>query len=41
VLYTISLIDSDISNDKLDKQDIVCELEQNDDGSGALFGFKY
>ncbi|MDR0143706.1 DUF2326 domain-containing protein [Bacillus sp. JHAA] len=41
VQYIISLIDSDVSKDKLNSQDIVCELEQNEDGSGALFGFKY
>lgn len=41
VQYIISLIDSDVSKDKLNSRDIVCELEQNDDGSGALFGFKY
>ncbi|MCW1928367.1 DUF2326 domain-containing protein [Bhargavaea beijingensis] len=41
VQYIISVIDSDISLYKLNEQDIVCELEQNDDGSGALFGFKY
>ncbi|MGJ9385912.1 DUF2326 domain-containing protein [Salipaludibacillus sp. CF4.18] len=41
VQYVISLIDSDVSKDKLNKQDIVCELQQTDDGSGALFGFKY
>ncbi|MBY0155577.1 DUF2326 domain-containing protein [Cytobacillus firmus] len=41
VQYIISLIDSDVSSDKLNKEDIVCKLEQNEDGSGALFGFKY
>lgn len=41
VQYIISLIDSDVSKDKLNSQDIVCELEQNEDGSRALFGFKY
>lgn len=41
VQYIISLIDSDVSKDKLNSRDIVCELEQTEDGSGALFGFKY
>ncbi|WP_341962871.1 DUF2326 domain-containing protein [Planococcus maritimus] len=41
VQYITSLIDSDISKDKLNSQDIICELEQTEDGSGALFGFKY
>ncbi|WP_273848394.1 DUF2326 domain-containing protein, partial [Halalkalibacter alkalisediminis] len=41
VQYIISLIDSDVSKDKLNNRDIVCELEQNEGGSGALFGFKY
>ncbi|WP_138420903.1 DUF2326 domain-containing protein [Aquibacillus sediminis] len=41
VQYIISVIDSDVSKDKFNNKDIVCELQQDDDGSGALFGFKY
>lgn len=43
VQYIISVIDSDISDEKLNliKDDIVCKLYQDEKGKGALFGFRY
>lgn len=35
-MKNISLIDLDFSKDKLNRRDIVCELEQNEDGSLEL-----
>lgn len=41
IQYIISVIDSDVSKEKFSESDIVCELTQNEDGTGTLFGFKY
>lgn len=35
-MKNISLIDLDVSKDKLNRRDIVCEHEQNEDGSLEL-----
>ncbi|MCM3079832.1 DUF2326 domain-containing protein [Brevibacillus invocatus] len=41
IQYIISVIDSDVSKEQFEESDIVCELSQDNEGKGSLFGFKY
>ncbi|MDI7744044.1 DUF2326 domain-containing protein [Lysinibacillus fusiformis] len=41
IQYIISVIDSDVSKEQFEASDIVCELSQDNEGKGSLFGFKY
>ncbi|MDM5201548.1 DUF2326 domain-containing protein [Fictibacillus enclensis] len=41
IQYIISVIDSDVPKEQFEKGEIVCELFQDEEGKGSLFGFKY